>query len=249
MTTEEAKLVLRAYRPADKSPLVQRALNQAEHDPELAAWLAEQQAFDRSMMQSLAEAPIPPHLRDSILHERPTTKVLYLTRIPLLWGLAAALVLGGIVFALLYEGASKSIGEFRTAMIQELWTIDDQAKFRSSTTAELRRWLQSHGSAANFTLPPALKELRVRDARIVNWSHQKVASLCLIGHGRHLHLFVVPTAALDAPALTDAPQVEVCHGLETVVWTHGDNTYLLSGVNCVSFIKNNRRAGYSPFTG
>ena len=249
MTREEAQLVLCAYRPGDDSPVVQRALAEADRDPELHAWLADQLAFDRQMTGAMKNIPVPAHLKHAILREHQVTNVQGLRKPALAWAIAALLILGGTVFTLLYQRSSNSIEDFRTAMIQELWTIDEQAKFRATNIGQLRRWLDANGAAADFTLPAALKALHVRDARIVEWSDQKVASFCLIGNGRHLHVFVVPTAALASSSLGAAPEFELCHGLDTLAWTHGANTYLLSGANCVSLIKNPRRAGHWFFTG
>jgi hypothetical protein len=248
MTSEEAKLVLCAYRPGDSNYIIERALKQASRDPELAAWLAEQIAFDRQMTESLTSPQVPSHLRQAILQEHQSRKIYFLRRPVFAWGMAAALILGGALFIMLHQRPSNSIEHFRAAMIQELWTIDNRARFRSWDIAEVRKWLEAQGSTADFSLPSTLDELRVRDARVVNWSDQKVTSLCLIGHGRHLHVFVVPTAALASSSLGAAPEFELCHGLNTLAWTDGPNTYLLSGAHCVSLIMP-RRAGHRFFAG
>jgi hypothetical protein len=251
MTSEEAKLVLRAYRSGDNSPLVQTALAQARWDDELGAWLAEQETFDQAMTQSLAETPVPPHLNAVILQHaaRPRTR-----RSPLVtrvrWGLAASLLLAGIVLGLVYGRPSRSTEDFRVAMVEHLWVdLGEHVDFESSNLVEVRRWLGSNGAAADFSLPAAVTDMRIRGAQVVNWSGQKVASLCLLGDGKHLHMFVVPVAALANTPPEHLPDFEKCNGWRTVAWTYRSNTYLLSGMDTLSFIKKTRRARQWAFAG
>ncbi|MGI8957989.1 MAG: hypothetical protein ACR2II_13910, partial [Chthoniobacterales bacterium] len=74
MNEQEARLILQACPPgaADRSdPQVVEALQMAERSPELARWLAEEQAFDRAMSAHLAALPAPFGLKTRILAQNP----------------------------------------------------------------------------------------------------------------------------------------------------------------------------------
>ncbi len=70
MNNDEAKFILRAYRPngrdADDATFGE-ALRQAQKDPALSAWLAREQAFDQAVAAKLQGIAPPPGLREAIL--------------------------------------------------------------------------------------------------------------------------------------------------------------------------------------
>jgi hypothetical protein len=73
MNNEEAKFILRAYRPGGQDaadPQFAEALDQARRDPELSRWLAEQTALDTAIGGKLQSIPVPADLRASILAGR-----------------------------------------------------------------------------------------------------------------------------------------------------------------------------------
>ncbi len=70
MNNEEAKFILGAYRPGGRDAAdatFAEALRQAQTDPELGAWLAREQAFDRAVAAKLRAVDPPPGLREAIL--------------------------------------------------------------------------------------------------------------------------------------------------------------------------------------
>lgn len=73
MNNEEAKFILRAYRPGGQDaadPQFAEALDQARRDPELSRWLAEQAALDTAIGGKLQAIPVPADLKASILAGR-----------------------------------------------------------------------------------------------------------------------------------------------------------------------------------
>lgn len=73
MNNEEARFILRAYRPGGQDaadPQFAEALDQARRDPELSRWLAEQTAFDTAIGGKLKAIPVPADLKASILAGR-----------------------------------------------------------------------------------------------------------------------------------------------------------------------------------
>lgn len=78
MNHDEAKFILRAYRPGGQDtddPQFAEALAHARRDPELARWLAEQTALDRAIGSKLQAIPVPADLKASILAGRKVVPV------------------------------------------------------------------------------------------------------------------------------------------------------------------------------
>ncbi len=68
--SEGARLLFSAYRPSGQDaddPAFAAAIEAAKNDPELAHWLAEQQAFDQAVAGHLRTVEIPADLRARIL--------------------------------------------------------------------------------------------------------------------------------------------------------------------------------------
>lgn len=73
MNNDEAKFILRAYRPDGQDaadPQFADALAQARLDPELARWFAEQTALDRAIGAQLQSVRVPADLKATILAGR-----------------------------------------------------------------------------------------------------------------------------------------------------------------------------------
>lgn len=73
MNHDEAKFILRAYRPGGQDagdPQFAEALAHARHDPGLARWLAEQTDLDAAIGGQLRSIPVPADLKASILAGR-----------------------------------------------------------------------------------------------------------------------------------------------------------------------------------
>jgi len=74
MNSHEAKRLLEMLRPGEvdsADPRFAEALQQAETDPELSRWFADQKQFDRAFASALKDVPIPADLRQTILANRP----------------------------------------------------------------------------------------------------------------------------------------------------------------------------------
>ena len=68
--SEEARFLFSAFRPGGQDaddPAFAAAIEAAKNDPELARWLAEQQAFDQAVAGHLRAVEIPADLRARIL--------------------------------------------------------------------------------------------------------------------------------------------------------------------------------------
>jgi anti-sigma factor RsiW len=97
MNTREAKLVLRAWRPGDEGEdgtVFREALERVRDEPELAAWLEREQAFDRAVGAALKRVSPPDGLRQAILiGGRASRMPKPWWRRPAVFGIAAVLVM------------------------------------------------------------------------------------------------------------------------------------------------------------
>lgn len=202
----------------------------------------EQHAFDAKMAEALGSLPVPGDLRLRILATARSQPVKRFPRV-LPWAMAASIVLGGSLVALRQAFRPPALQEFRVAMIEQAWDSTPHVEFTSSDLVEARRWLKEHHTPADFTVPVAAQHMRLRGCRSLEWRGQKVSLLCLLGESRHLHLFVIDSEALAGHFEENSPEFEAANGWKTVAWTTGGKTYLLSGINYLSFIKKSRKAG------
>ena len=111
MNNEEAKFILRAYRPGGPDatdPQFAEALAQARLDPDLGHWLSEQTALDTAIGAKLQAVPVPADLKASILAGRkvvplPVTPWWRIRIHPAATAAALAVTFGVIGFLALHE--------------------------------------------------------------------------------------------------------------------------------------------------
>lgn len=111
MNNDEAKFILRAYRPGGPDaadPQFEAALAQARRDPELGRWLAEETALDRTLSAKLQTVPVPTDLKATILAGRkvlplPVTPWWRLRLHPAATAAALALTFGLIGYLAMHE--------------------------------------------------------------------------------------------------------------------------------------------------
>ena len=112
MDSTEAKTILSIYRPGvdDGDPQFAEALKQAECDPELGAWFAEERASYANVRRRLRAIEPPADLRAKILRERPVPfpKAKSVVRV---WQIAAAVAVFAGIAGFFVRDFWKSGGE------------------------------------------------------------------------------------------------------------------------------------------
>ena len=250
MSTEEAKRILSAHRLDDQSVVVRQAVQRAQDDPRMAAWLIDQRTLDEALRRGITEQPVPASLRELILDRARVPAHAARMRLSPVWGLAAMLVLTSMLVVVVIGRPSASLDEFRLAMAREVWPDGgEHVDFTSSNLAVIQVWLKAKGASSIDSLPAAVSDCRIRGARIVEFSGRQVPILCLLENGKHLHLCVVPNEALAQSLDPAMPQFEKLDGWRTVAWSHRNHTYLLHGINHLSFIRKSRKGGQWVFAG
>lgn len=232
MNHQEAKLILSACRPggADGAdPRFQEALEYAQRDPELAAWLTRERRLDDAIGAKVRAGAQPPaHFKFAILAATRMVPVTPWFQRPVWLAAAAAAVSGLIVLgALLFsKPAVSEFAEFQRAMTEVLTSKDFQLDHLTPSASEAQRWLADR--RVDFVMPTGLEGRATMGCRVIDWRGQRVSLICFkLDGGETVHLF---TVARDA--LSDAPPVEPRFAsagrFATGAWSEGDTVFLVA---------------------
>ena len=239
MTTQEAKLILQAYRPgsADEAdPVFSEALELARIDADLGAWLERQSAFDQIMGRALQHEIPPAGLRDAILARKTSPQALKQSKpyraLSMLVSLTAALVLF-VGIASFHHGSN---GMTAAAFSREALDIKEQGKIAlekmSSDPQTLRKWLADRGAPSDFVLPRGLNGVPSFGCQSFTMGGTKVSLICFdLGNNQVAHLFVVDTSALTDTSHSSLPRMHEDKGLAFATWTSGNKCFVLTGDN------------------
>jgi len=229
MDPAHARRILRTYRlgeAATPGSELAQALAAAEAEPQLAAWLEDQLRVDRALRARMRSVPPPAGLRDDILRGRPAVAPHWSPSRRILLALAACLALLGGLGLWQVSGPPASSGAFRDAMASMLSEGRYSLQARSSSLAELRRFLAGKGGAADAPVPPALEALESYGCQVLSWEGRKVTLICFTTPKLGIVHLVMADGAMpgrDAGALAIASSGE----WNTALWEREGRTYLL----------------------
>jgi len=236
MDNNEAKLILSVYRANGtdaQDPLFREALKQAESDPTLRAWLAEQQEFDARVSLAFAAIKGPIEGRAMI---QTTMRATRTRRIRWLWPLALAAsiaVLFAVRIGLQGRGGlalpeSASLAELATNLSDHHASIG----LMSSDYSKLRSWISERGGPLPDRLPPGLEKLAVLGCETWKTSRGKVSLVCFVGDDMkmvHLYVFEQAPAGLkgsDLPGMGQ-PRLERSGNWSLALWQEQGRGYVL----------------------
>ncbi|HXG47238.1 MAG TPA: hypothetical protein VNO52_06415 [Methylomirabilota bacterium] len=233
MDSQQARFILQSYRGDARDaadPHFAEALRQADADPALAAWLAEELERDEAVRRKLRAVPVPEGLRERILSQRPTGPVASARSYRSWLALAATVVLLAAVAAVWLGRDRRPVDfvHYRAQMI-EIVQGPMRLDYRHLELAEVQRWLAEHQAPVPTAIPTALGQEPDVGCRQLMWNNRPVALVCFIGRGdRVVHLFAIRRVALpDAPD-SAAPLFASVNGWSTATWTQDDIVYLLA---------------------
>ena len=234
MNNEEAKLILQLYRPGGQDgndPRFREALEQAQRDPVLARWFANEQALDSRISAKVkASIATPAHLKARLLAQVKIIRpVVWWKRPALRLALAASLTVLLTVTAVWSTSERKEgFARYRTAMAGFVATKIDRLDLMSRDVAEVRRWLAQKESHGDLVLPAGLKGRPSLGCRLLDWKGHKVSLVCFELENKQVaHLLVVDSAAFkDAP--TESPVFNQVGNVATASWSRGGKTYIVA---------------------
>lgn len=228
--SDEARLLFSAYRPGGKDaddPIFAAAIEAAKKDPELAHWLAEQQAFDQAVAGHLRAVEIPADLRAKILAGAAASRRRSQWAAPRVWALAAAVALfAGI--AALWPGKADGLTDWQRhglAVLGEIIAARETFDLPQPDAAALTAWLHEHA----VPKPAELDGQSPLGCKTIAWEGHKMSLVCFdLGGGVIVHLFTTDRAGL-AHVPPDGPARFVRDGGWTVaMWNEGGKTLMLA---------------------
>ena len=250
MKTADVKRILEHYREGDEpTPEEAQALASLKSDPALAAWYRANARFDAQMADAVAHIPVPMELKAAILQTPPVLQLTPWWRRPTSLAAAAAILLlaGGVSLWSAQRG--RTFAEYRKAVIDESWGRAPHLDIETSDLAELNKWLGTIDPHATVTVPSGLNDLSLRGGRTLEWRGHRVVLLCFCEGPRHMHLFVTNDRTFADLPPQAAPDYEKCNGWKTVSWSQGTRTYVLTGMNYLTFLKKFRHSGHWTMDG
>lgn len=236
MDNEQAKFILRAYRPSGKdqeSKEMSEALAQARRDPELGHWLEEEMAFDRAMVEKLREVKPPADLKESILAGARVVRPAAFDWKPVWVALAACAAILCVIVFVSPKSESTQIAaaeEFAVDYLGKLTRLDHKAE----TLSDVQAWLTEHQAGHEIDVPAGLADVPTLGCRVADWEGREFSLICFKpaeeGLRPEVHLFVFKRD--DLPALPERDKVRLAqHGDWTVAgWSAGESSYLMARV-------------------
>ena len=227
-------MILAAYRPGSQDaadPQVASALEQAEHDPALKAWLVQHTAFQTQVRECFREIPAPDDLSRRILSPSNIVPLSPIWHRRALWAAAAGILVLASLSAFWFRGPGEgSFAVFQTRMAQAALR-QYRMDIVTNDLAHIRQFLTRNRAPADFQLSGPLAKLAPVGAGLLSWQDQRVSMVCLeSGAGNEatiLYLFVVARSAVARPP-TSIPEFRPVNKLGTASWIEGNHAYLLA---------------------
>lgn len=257
MKSEEAKNILQVYRPDSledqNDPIFKEALECLDTDPELAAWFAEQQDFDRKVTESLNSVEAPAGLKASILagmhmHQKSasqseTSEPAPATTSPAWWqnpwiGIAAIFVVMFAFMAVpresnpqLATNAPSNVAAGAPEIFHFLKDQIDQITMErfeliDTNPSKLNGYLNSVGAPASQLVSSKLADKESIGCLVIEHNGTKMSIICFSGKMTY-HL--ITAIKSDFPiSTTGEPQFFQADNQTFKVWNQGDKIQILS---------------------
>lgn len=196
MNNEQAKFILRAYRPNGRDTgdaVFCEALRQAQADPALGAWFAREQAYDAVVSAKLGATTPPAGLREAILAGGQVSTTAARPR----RGLAPWLALAASVAVILAAGAVywiRSAGPARADLGQMTqFALADPVSAHTGPHADklgaFGAWLENPANRVSAGVPADLTQLKAQHCRTVSIAGHEVFEICF-QRGGWYHLYL-----------------------------------------------------------
>jgi hypothetical protein len=234
MNRDEAKYILRSYhldgRDAE-APEFQEALEMLNHDPDLAAWFAQERSIDQKLSQRFQAFLVPPELKGQLLAARKIVSMHNCWR-PRVWvGAAAACfaLVAALAFILTGPTQRRPLAEYH-AFIADTAAKLDHLDIETTNVVQIQTWLAKHSAPEGFVIPAKLNEKSRVGCRVFSWNEQKVSLICFeLGNNKTAHLFVMDRSVLSDLPSDDKPRFQTSrNGIGTAMWSDAQRVYIVA---------------------
>ncbi len=240
MNNAKAKFILRSYRSNGEDandPAFREALEQAEHDPALNAWLREEQEMDDSIRSKLNDTPVPEDLLDDILATQSITVSRSFWRQGRTWMAMAALVMalfGG--YFMISPHQPQPAVSFQTfpEMAAAFASHDFELDMEAANTHQAKEWAQSKLISRDIPVSDRLRQMgdnRGVGCKYFDWEGEDVLLLCFfLEDGSQVHYFVMDIQNLpDVPETGhELPQWAKYGEWTTASWADSERAYVVA---------------------
>jgi len=234
MDKSEIRAILSAYRagePETQDPRFAQARAEAEADPELAQWWAEQQELDRVISAKLLSVEVPRELKTqlTVWEKRSVQRSNWNRGIMLA---AASIVALAVLFGS-WRGPFQpavSLADYRDEMVSFV-KLDPPLELESSQLPRLTAFLEENGAPSGLNIPQGLQQMDAAGCRKLRFRGHDVALICFKrdDNGKLVHLFVVDRKAVAKLRGTRAdPQFAEQGEWMTATWVDGEHAYLFA---------------------
>ncbi len=231
MDDKYARSILSLHRPSDEDcgdARFREAQQQAESDPTLATWWAEEKELDQVITAKLMSTSVPAGLKERLLTSEIPKPVRGTWRRPILLA-AACLVAMAVLFGS-WRGPFRpavSLADYRGEMVGFI-KLTPPLQLETSNLSRITESLQKSDAPAGFEIPEKLRELHPVGCRTLRFHGHDVALICFRReNGKLAHLFVVNSAALPGLPGRDKPNYSADGEWMTAAWMAGGHAYLV----------------------
>ena len=203
MTREEAQELLSAFRAQDADvadPIFREALELARKDPDLGAWLAGQQEFDKMLRQKLSSIRPPEGLRQTILESfNEIARPAQFWRIGWL-ALAAAVAIAFFLsqqIVTLRNPSSEFQSFYSDALAMVAVKPAPALDLKTATLGASQAFIEQREAPRLRQFPAKLKAIATAGCRVFVWRRHIASLTCFqLPSGILLHLVVIADDAL-----------------------------------------------------
>jgi hypothetical protein len=233
MDEQQARLILKAYRPGgqdESDPHFSAAFQEAQRNPELAQWFADEQAFDQAIANHLERVPAPFGLKTRILANAGVRTESRTSRWLIGLATVAALLFLCAQIISLWRNATPAAGalpDYAREMVSFV-RLPPPLDMETNDLAKIQNWVAQKKSFS-VVAPPALTSLKPVGCRSLSFRGHDVTLICFHrDRNRLAHLFVVERAALPTLKPGQRPIFSTEGEWTTASWAQGGHVYMIA---------------------
>ena len=233
MNTEQAKFILRGYRPngADAGDATfSEALEQAKHDFVVRDWFAREQALDGAISAKLSQIPAPAGLREAILAggrmTAPATSRRSWWRQPVWLAAAAGVAVLLTVTLALWPSQAVAGGSLDDFAVLDSRHSETHGG-RGEETGRLQAALSQTTTHLGSPLPVSFADLHKNGCRTLSFRQHEVLEVCFKRNGVWFHCYIAQRADFPTLAAAVAPSLVDREGASVASWADSSLLYVV----------------------